>query len=56
MRANKEYLAAVRVTGAEMDALKAIAELNDERVSDLLRRIVQREIKKAARGNVSPRA
>jgi hypothetical protein len=47
VKANKEYLAAVRVTGAEMDALKAIAEANDERVSDLLRRLVRREIKKS---------
>jgi hypothetical protein len=49
MKANQDVLLAVRVTRSEKEAFETLAEAQEMRVSDLLRQLVRREIKKSRR-------
>jgi hypothetical protein len=49
MRANKEGLIAFRVTSAQKDAFEAMAEAKGERMSEILRRFVERELRKISK-------
>jgi hypothetical protein len=49
MKVNQDVLLAVRVTRSEKEAFETLAEAREMRVSDLLRQLAQKEIRKSRR-------